>query len=263
MHPLQFDAVRSSRESDVYGTTLADSNVASSLLKRKEIYPDSVDASDVILFCYNRQRQQTGLTDQNGSVHSYDYDKLGRMTQDRISTLGTGVDGAIRRIAMTYKVRGMREKLAYPNGRVLAYNYGTQLGMDDVASRVAALIDGDVSATHLVDYSYLGRGSSAQSMNSPFGTGFVIADSPQPQVKWTLVDLTGTNDPDIGDIYSGYDASAGSRTTAGTIMTLSLTSTASNMATTAPATASGDRTPWRTPSASTSTNSMATTRSTA
>jgi len=252
----------------IYGTTLADSGVASTLLKRKEIYPDSADSSDVILFSYNRQRQQTSLTDQNGSVHSYDYDKLGRMTQDRISTLGTGVDGAVRRIAMTYEVRGMRETLTsydnpvvgtgsivnevqfayndfrqltadyqahdgavnisstpkvqygydsgadntirqttmtYPNGRVLTYNYGTASGMDDVASRLAALVDDDVSSTHLVDYSYLGRGMSAQSVNSPFGSGFVTADSPQPQVQWTLVDLTGSNDPDTGDIYSGYD----------------------------------------------------------
>ncbi|MCG6154364.1 RHS repeat domain-containing protein [Rubinisphaera margarita] len=42
-------------------------------------------------------------------------------------------------------------------------------------------------------------------MNSPFGSGFVIADSPEPEVKWTLVDLTGTNDPDTGDIYLGWD----------------------------------------------------------
>ncbi|MCG6156978.1 RHS repeat domain-containing protein [Rubinisphaera margarita] len=252
----------------VYGTTLEDSDVASSLLKRKEIYPDSVDSSDVILFSYNRQRQQTSLADQNGSVHSYDYDKLGRMTQDRVSRLGAGVDGAVRRIAMTYEVRGMREQLTsydnpvvgtgsvvnevqfayndfgqltadyqahdgavntsttpkvqygyangtdntirqttmtYPNGRVLTYDYGTTSGMDDAASRVAALVDDDVSSTHLVDYSYLGRGRSAQSVSSPFGTGFVIADSPQPQVKWTLVDLAGTNDPETGDIYSGYD----------------------------------------------------------
>ncbi len=252
----------------VYGTTLSDSEVASSLLKRKEIYPDSVDDSDVILFAYNRQQQQTSVTDQNGTIHSYNYDKLGRMTQDRVTTVGTGVDGSVRRIAMTYEVRGMRETLTsydhpdvgsgnvvnqvqfayndfsqlvsdyqahagavntstspkvqygyahgsdntirpatltYPDGRVLTYDYGATSGMDDAASRVASLVDDDGSNTHLVDYSYLGMGSSAQSVDSPFGQGFVIADYTQPDTKWTLVDLSETNDPDTGDVYSGLD----------------------------------------------------------
>ncbi len=47
----------------VYGTTLSDSEVASSLLKRKEIYPDSTSSSDVILFEYNRQSDTTKITD--------------------------------------------------------------------------------------------------------------------------------------------------------------------------------------------------------
>ncbi len=185
-----------------------------------------------------------------------------------MTTLGTGVDDAVRRIEMSYEVRGMRENLTsydnatvssgsvvndvefayndfsqltqdyqahggavntstspkvqygyangsantvrpstltYPDGRVISYSYGTSTGIDDAASRVAAIVDDDVSATHLVDYSYLGSGRSAQSVNSPMGSGFVIADYTQPEIKWTMADLTGTNDPDTGDIYSGFD----------------------------------------------------------
>ncbi|RCS44600.1 hypothetical protein DTL42_16880 [Bremerella cremea] len=95
--------------------------------------------------------------------------------------------------------------LTYPNGRVLTYDYGAADGMDDAASRVASLIDDDGSSTHLVDYSYLGMGGSAQSVDSPFGQGFVIADYTQPDTKWTLVDLSSSNDADTGDIYSGLD----------------------------------------------------------
>ena len=61
-----------------YGTTLADSDIATSTLKRYETYPDSVGGSDRVAFTYNRQRQVTSLTDQNGTVHSFDFDKLGR-----------------------------------------------------------------------------------------------------------------------------------------------------------------------------------------
>ncbi len=145
----------------VYGTTLSDSEVASSLLKRKEIYPDSVDSSDVILFSYNRQQQHTSVTDQNGTVHSYAYDKLGRMTQDRVTSVGTGVDGAVRRIAMTYEVRGMRETLTsydHPdigsgnvvNEVLFAYNDFSQLITDYQAHGGAV----NTSSSPNVQYGY-------------------------------------------------------------------------------------------------------------
>jgi YD repeat-containing protein len=103
----------------VYGTTLSDSEIASSLLKRKEIYPDSVDSDDEIRFEYNRQGEVTEVRDQNGTVHAYNFDLLGRQTHDRVTTLGTGVDGAVRRISTTYEVRGMREKISsYSNATV-------------------------------------------------------------------------------------------------------------------------------------------------
>jgi YD repeat-containing protein len=102
-----------------------------------EIYPDSDDTYSIgedgapvfsdgadetydrIEFNYNRQGEVTEIKDQNETVHALDYDKLGRQTQDRVSTLGTGVEGAVRRIASTFEVRGMREKItSYDNATV-------------------------------------------------------------------------------------------------------------------------------------------------
>jgi RHS repeat-associated protein len=103
----------------VYGTTLENSDIASSLLKRAEVYPDSIGTSDRVTFKYNRQGQVTEMTDQNATVHAYDYDGLGRQTHDRVTNLGSGVDGAVRRISSNYEVRGMREKLtSYDNAAV-------------------------------------------------------------------------------------------------------------------------------------------------
>ena len=238
----------------VYGTTLANSEIASSLLKRAEIYPDSTSGSDQVTFAYNRQQQVVQATDQGGSVHAYDYDKLGRPTQDRVITLGSGVDGAVRRIATAYEVRGLKTKitsydhptvgqgaivnevtfayndfgqlvteyqahsgavnvsttpqvqygyangaantirptsLTYPNGRVLTFSYGDAGSIGDRASRIVSLVDED--DTRLVDYDYLGRGT------------FVIADDTEPDLQWTLASLTGSNDPETGDIYTGLD----------------------------------------------------------
>jgi len=95
----------------VYGATLSDSQIASSLLKRSEIYPDSVDGSDRISFEYNRQRETTNITGQAGTVHEFDFDKLGRQTHDRVTTLGSGVDGSVRRISSTYEVRATQESV--------------------------------------------------------------------------------------------------------------------------------------------------------
>lgn len=89
-----------------YGTTLEDSGVASNSLLRAEIYPDTADGQDQVTYAYNRQGQVTEKTDQNGTVHRYDYDKLGRQTDDKVVTLAAGVDDAVQRISQTFEVRG-------------------------------------------------------------------------------------------------------------------------------------------------------------
>jgi YD repeat-containing protein len=45
-------------------------------------------------------------TDRNGTVHTYSYDVLGRTVSDAVTTLGTGVDGAVRRIETAYDTQG-------------------------------------------------------------------------------------------------------------------------------------------------------------
>jgi len=106
----------------VYGTTLTDSAVARADLLRAEIYPDSDDTADPlgdgddevydrVEFAYNRQGQPVAKKDQNGTVRQFDYDGLGRLVADKVTTVGSGVDAVVRRIARSYEVRGMVEKL--------------------------------------------------------------------------------------------------------------------------------------------------------
>jgi len=238
-----------------YGTTLAESQIASSMLKRFDILPDSSGGSDQIAYTYNRLGQPTSITDQNGTVRSITYDGLGRTTADWITTLGAGVDGSVLRIETAYTSRGLRSAvtsydnatvgqgnvidqaqfqyngfnqvvadyqehggavnisttpvvrygyadgsantirpttLTYPNGRVLSILYGTAGGNDDSASRITSLIDNDGS-TSLAGYSYLGKDV------------IVVVGHDQPQLQFTLANPAGSNDPDTGDIYSGFD----------------------------------------------------------
>jgi RHS repeat-associated protein len=99
-----------------YGTTLADSDIASTLLLRSVQYADSSGAGDRIEFKYNRQGQVKERKDQLDTVHEYAFDGLGRATRDTVTALGSGVDGRVRRIDTSYEVRGLVSKLTSYSG---------------------------------------------------------------------------------------------------------------------------------------------------
>jgi YD repeat-containing protein len=223
---------------------------------REVIYPDSASGTDRVKHRYNRQGEVIETTDQNQTERAFDYDLLGRRTQDRVVTLGSGVDGAVRRIETAYNKQGGVERITsfdsatagsgnvvnevfvlyngfgqaidtfqshagavnlsttpsvqmayadgsantirptgitYPDGRQITFDYGAADSIHDQCSLVAGLIDSDTGETHLADYQYLGLGA------------VVLQDSPQADLRYTLVSLTGSNDPDTGDIYAGLD----------------------------------------------------------
>lgn len=81
-------------------------SLASNLLLRAVQYPADTEERRVEM-AYNRAGQVTSREDQNGTVHAYVYDALGRHAQDRVTTLGDGVDDAVRRIATEYEEHGL------------------------------------------------------------------------------------------------------------------------------------------------------------
>ena len=91
----------------VYGVgpvTSPASALYSNRLVIKKIYPGG--GTDEVTYAYNRQLQVTGMTDQNGSVHAYDYDKLARLLADTATTVGSGVDASVKRLESGYDDRG-------------------------------------------------------------------------------------------------------------------------------------------------------------
>lgn len=124
------------------------------------------------------------------------YNDFGQLTEDCQAHAGTVNVSTTPKVQYGYadgSANTVRPaSLTYPDGRVLTYDYGTSGGIDESISRTASLIDND-GTTHLADYSYLGLGTSVE------------ASHPEPHIRFTLVDLTGTNDPDTGDVYSGLD----------------------------------------------------------
>jgi RHS repeat-associated protein len=114
----------------VYGTTLNDSDVASNDLLRAVIYPDSDDTDsplgngadgiyDRVEFKCNRLSETKEKKDQLQTIHTLEYDKLGRLLNDRVTAFGTGVDQAVKRITRSYEVRGLLQNVtSYDNATV-------------------------------------------------------------------------------------------------------------------------------------------------
>jgi RHS repeat-associated protein len=150
----------------VYGTTLAVSDIARSDLLRAEIYPDSDDTTDLlgdgpdgvydrIEHRYNRQGERIETKDQNETVRAFDYDKLGRRVHDRVTTLGSGVDGAVRRISTTYEIRGMAETItSWDNATV---------GSGSVVNEVQFVYDDFGQITH----DYQAHGGTVNTSTTP------------------------------------------------------------------------------------------------
>jgi len=94
-----------------YGVTLTDGPLADNRLLRSVVYPDTANSADRVLYQYDRQAAATSFTDQNGTRHEYDYDKLGRRTDDRVTTVASGVYDLVRRLTTTYDTYGLPERL--------------------------------------------------------------------------------------------------------------------------------------------------------
>jgi YD repeat-containing protein len=98
----------------VYGVTAGDGNgVTSNDLLKEVRYPDKstgaagTSSTDKQQYLYNALGQPIQMTDQNGSVHEYNYDTLGRQTADAVTTVGSGVDDSVLRLETAYNAQGL------------------------------------------------------------------------------------------------------------------------------------------------------------
>lgn len=165
-----------------YGTTLSASDIASNDYLVGVKYPDSTGPSDQVTFSYNRQGQTKLMTDQLGTAHVLEYDLLGRQIHDRVTTLGSGVDGSIRRISMTYEVRGMLQNVTSYNNATVgsgsvvndvqhAYNSFSQL-TTQYQSHLGAV---NTSSTPSVQYAYAdGSDNTIRPTSTTYPNGRVI-----------------------------------------------------------------------------------------
>jgi YD repeat-containing protein len=174
----------------IFGTTLDDSGVASNRLLRAKIYPESDDrpapldsGPDGVYarleYTYNRQGDVVQFTDADGTVHEYEYNKAGRLTDDRATTIADHLNDTVRRISRAYDNRGMLALVssydALTSGSILnqvalAYGPFGQL-IEDVQAHGGA-VDG---STPKVQYGYTdGSGNTLRRTNITYPNGRVM-----------------------------------------------------------------------------------------
>jgi YD repeat-containing protein len=87
-------------------TTASGSTLNSNDLLKAMWHPNkstgAASSSEKESYTVNSLGQTLTYTDRNGSVHTLSYDVLGRLTSDAVTTLGSGVNGAVRRQDIAY-----------------------------------------------------------------------------------------------------------------------------------------------------------------
>jgi len=174
----------------IFGTTLAESGIASNRLLRAKIYPESDDrpapldsGPDGVYarleYNYNRQGDVVQFTDADGTVHEYDYDQAGRLTADRATTLADHLNTAVRRISRAYDNRGMLALVssydAVTSGSILnqvALLYGPFGQLIEDAQAHGGEVDG---STPKVQYGYTdGSGNTLRRTSITYPNGRVL-----------------------------------------------------------------------------------------
>jgi RHS repeat-associated protein len=107
-------------------------------------------------------------SDRNGSVHTYSYDVLGRLTADAVTTLGSGVDGAVRRLTTAYDTQGNAYLFTSYNsasgGSVVNQVQRTFNGLGQLTAEYQAHSSAvDTSTTPKVQYAYVEMASGANN----------------------------------------------------------------------------------------------------
>ena len=119
----------------------------------------SASSSEKETFGQNTLGELVTATDRNGTVHTYAHDVLGRLTSDKATTLGTGIDGAVRRLETTYDTLGQPLSLtsydATSGGNVVNQVVRSYKGLSQVTAEYQSHSGAvNTSTTPKVQYAY-------------------------------------------------------------------------------------------------------------
>ena len=157
----------------VYGVTTSTSGINSNDLLAQTEYPNTSTGNPgtaspyVESYTYDALGEQTKKTQRTGSVHQYNYDPLGRMTSDNVITLGSGVNGSIRRLDYAFDTGGR------------LYTSTSRSGTASTSTIVNQVMD-----------LYNGLGQLTQEYQSHTGA-VVTSGTPTTSIQYTYSEMAG------------------------------------------------------------------------
>jgi RHS repeat-associated protein len=113
-------------------------------------------AADTQTFSYNAAGQAISFIDQNGSLHAYVYDVLGRRISDAVTTLGSGVDNAVLAQGISFDTGGRPYQLT-------SYSSATSLNSSHIVSQV----EDDYNGLGQLKFEYQEHGGAVNTSTSP------------------------------------------------------------------------------------------------
>ena len=198
----------------VYGVTTAASDLYSNDVVGAIRWPDpstgAASSSQQETVTVNALGQPATAADRNGSVHTYGYDVLGRQTADAVTTLGSGVDGAVRRVETAYDGQGnpslVTTYTAASGGSVVNQVKWDYNGLGQLTADWQSHSGAVTGSTPKVAYAYSEMGGGAnhsRPTSVTYPSGYVLTTNYASGLAATISRLSSLSDS-TGTV-EGYD----------------------------------------------------------
>jgi RHS repeat-associated protein len=158
----------------------------------------------------NALGQTATSTDRNGTVHTLSYDVLGRVTADAATTLGSGVDGAVRRVETAYDGQGNPFKVttytAASGGAVVTDVKRDYNGLGQLTADWQSHSGAVTGSTPKVGYAYsemAGGANHSRPTSVTYPSGYVLTGNYTAGLANTISRLSSLSD--TSGTVEGYD----------------------------------------------------------
>ncbi|MCL2711149.1 MAG: hypothetical protein FWE95_09745, partial [Planctomycetaceae bacterium] len=174
-------------------------NAIDASLQTNAIYPDSTDTTssgtDQVKTAYYLDGNVKTITDQNGTLRTFTYDNQRRLTADTVTTLGTNVDGTVRKIGRTYAWNGALASVVSYNASnaildEIKYEYNANQKLYRLYQSHSGAVN--VSTTPYIQYTYSGIADGFRTAAMKYPSGKTLTYGYNARQQLTTIADAGT-----------------------------------------------------------------------